>query len=448
MEERMTEKTEERIRKRISCLLLTGLLLLGLTISGGCSLASRTEEAQTAAKESQIAAAGARTASAENQTAAAEEMGTAGTETGAGMENEESLPGEDTGPSLPGLAWEGRMELQYAENFSVDYYEGGYTLLTTIPDGARFLIVPEGKEAPQELAEGMSVTILSRPVERLYLVSSSVMDLFCALDGLSAVSFSGQEADGWYIDEAREAMEAGELVYAGKYNKPDYELLLSGSCSLAIENRMISHAPEVTEKLADFGIPSLIEYSSYESHPLGRVEWVKFFGALLGKEEKAEEIFAEQTRILDQVTAEEGTDKTVAFFYITSNGLVQVRQSSDYVPKMIELAGGKYIFEDLGDPDSGRSTMNMQVEEFYEGAKDADYIIYNSAIDGGVPDLDGLIDKCPLLEDFRAVQEGNAWCTARDLYQQSLSIGYLIGDIHTMLQGGSEEEMTYLYHLD
>ena len=152
MEERMTEKTEERIRKRISCLLLTGLLLLGLTISGGCSLASRTEEAQTAAKESQIAAAGARTASAENQTAAAEEMGTAGTETGAGMENEESLPGEDTGPSLPGLAWEGRMELQYAENFSVDYYEGGYTLLTTIPDGARFLIVPEGKEAPQELA--------------------------------------------------------------------------------------------------------------------------------------------------------------------------------------------------------------------------------------------------------------------------------------------------------
>lgn len=35
------------------------------------------------------------------------------------------------------------MELQYAENFTVDYYEGGYTLLTTTMDDARFLIVPE-----------------------------------------------------------------------------------------------------------------------------------------------------------------------------------------------------------------------------------------------------------------------------------------------------------------
>lgn len=345
-----------------------------------------------------------------------------------------------------GLVYESSMELQYAENFSVDYYQGGYTLLTTTMDGERLLIVPEEKKVPDGLEE--DIAVLQRPIKDLYLVASSVMDMFSELDGLDAVTFSGQKEENWYVEAAREAMARGDIVYAGKYNKPDYELIVSGNCSLAIENMMISHSPEVMEKLEDFGIPAIIEYSSYESHPLGRVEWVKFFGALLGKEEQAQKVFQEQVAILEQVTAEEKTDKTVAFFFITSNGLVQVRQSSDYVPKMIELAGGKYIFENLGDPETKRSTMNMQIEEFYNGAKDADFIIYNSSIDGGVATVEELLDKCALLEDFKAVQEGNVWCTTNDMYQQSMSIGYLMEDIHTMLQEEGEEDMQYLFRLE
>ncbi|MGN0131173.1 MAG: ABC transporter substrate-binding protein [Lachnospiraceae bacterium] len=344
-----------------------------------------------------------------------------------------------------GLIYESSMELQYAENFSVDYYEGGYRLLKTM-DGTEILVIPEGKETPEGLKEG--VIVLKQPIENLYLVSSSVMDIFSKLDALDAIRLSGQKEDGWYIEDAKEAMADGKILYAGKYNKPDYELIVSEHCSLAIENMMISHSPEVIEMMEDFGIPVLIEYSSYESHPLGRVEWVKFFGALLGKEKEAETVFAEQTAILEMVTAEEKTDQTVAFFYITSNGLVQVRQSADYIPKIIELAGGRYIFADLGDPESARSTTSMQIEEFYAGAKDVDYLIYNSSIDGGVSNIEELIAKCPVLEDFKAVQEGNVWCTTNDFYQQSMSIGYLIEDIHFMLQGKNEEQMRYLFRLE
>ena len=311
------------------------------------------------------------------------------------------------------LVYESSMELQYAENFSVDYYKGGYTMLTTAMDGQRFLVVPEGKEIPENMQE--DIVVLQRPMKDLYLVASAVMDMFRELDGLDAITFSGQKEENWYIEEAKEAMAKGDMLYAGKYSKPDYELLVSEGCTLAIENRMISHSPEVIEKLEDFGIPVMIEYSSYESHPLGRVEWIKFFGALLGKEEIAEQIFEEQATILDMVSADEKTNQTVAFFFITSNGLVQVRQSSDYVPKMIELAGGKYIFENLGDAETKRSTMNMQVEEFYNGAKDADFLIYNSSIDGGVSGREELLDKCEVLADFKAVQEGNVWCTTNDM---------------------------------
>ena len=343
------------------------------------------------------------------------------------------------------LVYESSMELKYAENFSVDYYVDGYKLLT-VKDGTKLLVVPEGKAVPEDLDE--DVYIMQQPIENLYLVATAVMDMFDSLDAVDTIRLSGQKEGNWYIESANEAMANGDMLYAGKYNKPDYELIVSENCSLAIENMMISHSPEVKEMLEDFGIPLIIDYSSYEEHPLGRVEWIKFYGALLGKETEAEEEFSKQVAILEDVSTDEPTEKTIAFFYITSNGLVQVRQASDYVPKMIELAGGKYIFENLGDPESSRSTMNMQVEEFYNSAKDVDYIIYNSSIDGGVNSIEELLDKCAVLEDFKAVQNGNVWCTTNDMYQQSMSIGYLIEDIHGMLQGEDEAEMEYLFRLE
>lgn len=342
------------------------------------------------------------------------------------------------------LTRESSMELQYAENFTVDYYEGGYVLLTTTMDDRKFLIVPEAKEAPPDLER--DTVVLKRPVTDIYLVASSAMDMFRALDGIDCIAFSGQKEDGWYIDEARDAMERGDMLYAGKYNKPDYELIVSEGCTLAIENMMISHSPEVVEKLEDFDIPVMIEYSSYEPHPLGRVEWIKFYGALLGRDAEAEQIFEEQAAVFAQMAGEEDTGKTAAFFFVTANGLIQVRQSSDYIPKMIEIAGGKYVFDNLGDAETRRSTMNIQVEEFYAGAKEADFLIYNSSIDGGVSDLEELLDKCGLLSDFKAVKEGNVWCTTNDMYQQSLSIGYLTEDMHNMFLGKTEG-MHYLFQL-
>lgn len=354
------------------------------------------------------------------------------------------------------LTYDHSMELSYAENFAVDYYEGGYKLLTTRLNGDRILLVPKDQQAPKDAealispsAEGEpgKLMVLQEPVKNLYLVASSVMDMFAQLDSMDAISMCGLKEEDWYIPAAKQAMKEGTLLYAGKYSQPDYELLLSQNCSMAIENSMIYHTPEVMEKLDEFGIPTLVEYSSYEEHPLGRVEWVRFFGALLDQEEKADQLFEKQKEALKRVEAEESTGKTVAFFYITSNGLVQVRQSTDYIPKMIELAGGKYVFENLGDPDSRRSTVNLQLEDFYDGAQDADFLVYNTTIDRQVQTLEDLLKKCSLLKDFKAVKNHQVWCTAEDMYQQSMSAGNLIGDFHRMLTGDNEETR-YLYRLE
>ena len=351
----------------------------------------------------------------------------------------------ETRTDLAGLKYDHSLELQYADQFSVDYYEGGYALITIEGDG-QFLLVPEGKDAPEGLDK--DIAVIHKPVQNIYLVATSAMDLFCALDGLDSISLSGTDADGWYIDEAKKALEDGSILFAGKYSAPDYELILSKNCGLAIESTMISHSPEVKEKLESFGIPVLVEHSSYESHPLGRTEWLKLYGVLLGKEDMADELFQEQVEKLKSVEDSDNTGKTVAFFYINSIGAANVRKSNDYVSKMIELAGGKYIFDDLGD-ENALSTMNMQMEEFYAGAKDADYIIYNSTIDGELSSVDQLLSKSALLGDFKAVKDGNVWCTSQNLFQETMELGTMIEDIHTMLTSDDPDldTLTYMHKL-
>lgn len=234
------------------------------------------------------------------------------------------------------------------------------------------------------------------------------------------------------------------MLYAGKYSAPDYERIVSEGCDLAVESTMIYHTPEVKEQLERFGIPVLVERSSYESHPLGRMEWIKLYGALLGKQQQAQAFFDQQLDLLAPILEQENTGKTVAFFYITSNGAVNIRKSGDYIAKCIQLAGGVYLPQGLTE-ENALSTMTVQMETFYQQARDADVLIYNSTIDAELQSMEQLLEKSPLLKDFKAVREGNVWCVGKNLFQESLGLGELIRDIHSVLENG--DSLTYLHRL-
>lgn len=334
--------------------------------------------------------------------------------------------------------------LDYARQFTADVYADGSVLLTIAESGDKFLVRPEGAAELSVLPEG--TVELRQPLENIYLVSSSIMDYFIHLDALDSIALSGTRADGWYLDEAKAAMEAGEITYAGKYSAPDYETIYSADCNLAIENTMIYHTPEVKEQLEKLGIPVFVERSSYEPHALGRMEWIKVYGTLLGCEDKAEKLFADKVDGIVDILQKPAAGKTVSFFYITSNGAANVRKSTDYIAEMISLAGGKYIFDDLTD-DTAKSTVNMQMESFYAGAKDADVMIYNATIDSELQTLDQLLEKSPLLADFKAVKTGNVWCTEKNLYQSTMELDELIRDFHTVIADGDPSTLKYLHKL-
>ncbi len=339
----------------------------------------------------------------------------------------------------------GDVEIAYSTQLQIEKY-GIYSLVTIVSDG-RYLLVPKTAQVPVNIPE--DVTVIRTPIEKGYLAATSAMDLINEIGALSSLRFSGTKADGWYIEDAREAMEKEELLYAGKYNIPDYEQLLSESCDLAIESTMIYHNPEVKDKLIDLGIPVLVERSSYENHPLGRLEWIKLYGALFDKEEEAEEFYKEQLQKVESLlNEEESTGCSASFFYVTSNGSINVRKPNDYITQMIDIAGGEYILADLEvSDDSAMSTMKMQMEDFYAGAKDADVIIYNSTIDGEIESIEDLIELNALFEDFKAVKEDRVYCTSSNFFQETTGTCDFIEDLHLVFTDPKADEFTYLKKL-
>ena len=348
-------------------------------------------------------------------------------------------------PQFEGLKYEETVETEYATEFVIYRYEGGYSYIT-INNGDNIMVVPEGGKTPSGLAK--DVVVLKQPLKHIYLPATAVMAHFNAMDALDMVAFSGLEQGEWSTEEANKAMADGKIVYAGHYSAPDYEVLLGGGCDLAIESTMIYHTPEVKEKLEELGIPVIVERSTYESHPLARTEWVKLFAEIAGKAEAAEAAFNEQSAKVKGLGEQPNTGKKVAFFYVNSRGNVVTYAGDGYIPAMIELAGGVYALKDL-EADSNLSSVNMSMEDFYARAHDADVIIYNSSIAGEIYTMDQFYDLSNVLSTFKAAKDGNVWCTSKSMYQEVDKMGSIIEDLNRIITGTAEsgESLNYIHKL-
>ncbi|OLR54860.1 iron ABC transporter substrate-binding protein [Hornefia porci] len=362
---------------------------------------------------------------------------------GCGAKNSESASGTSGAPEISGLTYSKTMKLDYAKEFNVYYYKDGYRLID-IKDDAKYLIVPKGKKAPEKLSK--KIKVLHEPVKNIYLAATASMALFSSMDALDNISMTSLKSGGWSFRSVRDAMNAGKIVYAGKYSEPDYELLLDKKCGLAIESTMIYHTPDVKEMIEDLKIPVMVDRSSYESNPLGRTEWIKLYGALTGHEKQAEAFFEKQEKKISALDDFRNTEKTVAFFYISTDGKAVVRSSKDYVPTMIEMAGGRYVFRKLTDSD-GKTSVPMTIEKFYDTAADADYIVYNGSIDSTVRSMNDLIAKDPIMKKFKAVKNGQCYATGASMYQRTDIVGDMILDFHYLVTQKHLSEMKFLTKL-
>ena len=338
-----------------------------------------------------------------------------------------------------GLVKEREYIPQLAAGFKIKYYAGGYEEVC-VSDGRDYLVIPEGSATPDGIPD--NVTVIDHIPDHIYVASSSAMCRFDATDTIDRVAFSGVKAEDWKIEAAKAAMDNGQMIYAGKYSAPDYEMLLSGKCDLAVENLMILHKPEIAEQLESLGIPVFIDRSSEENEPLGKTEWIVAYGVLTGEEDKALALFEEQKALADAFSDFPATDKTIAYFYVNSQGQIVCPKTEESIPKMISYAGGKYACEGLSDEETGLiSTVKIDMETFLKMARDADYLVYDANIEP-IDSVNDLLEKNSLFEEFKAVKEGSVYIIGNSMYQNSDKAGTIINDLHSMITG--QEDMVYL----
>lgn len=400
-------KNVKRNGNRWLALLMVLAMVLALTACGGTS--GTTDQNQGAGQQSD----------AQQQT-----------QEPAGEPSQEDYDGK--------LVSEGMMPLDYAKNFQIELFQGGYRMITagTLTD-LQYLVVPEGMSVPEDLAE--NVVVLQQPLTNVYMASTGMVSLTDAIGALDHVKLVATDVDGWYIDNVVAEMNAGNIAFSGHYKEPDYELMAANDIQFHLDTTMIEGCPEVLEKFTELGIPNMVENSSKENHPLARVEWVKLLGVLFNKEAEAQTYFDEQKALLESASGAESTGKTVAMGYITSTGKCYARNGGDYMAQMIDMAGGQYILADMEPEKSGNS--NMTFEEWYAGFKDADCLFYiNFAY--GFNSIQEMIDYNPLFADFKSVQNGNVWVTSADFTQSTAAIASIVADMNTILAAADGDVTT------
>lgn len=307
------------------------------------------------------------------------------------------------------------LPVYFSDSFRIEYLDNGCKIVTD-GESLRLLLVPEGKEAPKGIKADKTVSI---PLKRVMAASSTQVGPLLKLgvfDSLKAVTTS---AEKWITPVAKKAVTQGTVKYVGGegMGQPDYEQVKAINPDMVFVYTGSYGQQSIIEKLNEMGIHFAVNNEYLESHYLGRMEWIKFMGAFYDKELKAEKILNDAVKEIDMVTAKvSGLKEPKVAWGSSSKGTVYVPNAGSYVAKWIDMAGGDYVFKNVGVGASSSSKISM--EDFYAKAKDADILIYSSTINYlQTPTIEGIVKDNPLFANIKAVKNGNVWVYSADWWE-------------------------------
>lgn len=342
---------------------------------------------------------------------------------------ETTLPADTAAPteeSFDGkLVSEGMMDIQYATQFTIELFKGGYRMVNDQLSGGRILVVPEGMSVPAELEEG--VQVLQLPVTNAYICGTNVVGMCDAIGAVDKVTLVGADSK-FHFDSINAQLESGHTQFAGGYTSdPDYEMIATSGTQLVVWN---GTEEEVLQKFHELGIAVICEENTGEPSLYARMEWWKCLGVLFGVEEQANAYFDDQyTRIK---AYEEGEDLGIVVgmgAMSTSSGKFFSRKSGDFQADYIRYAGGTYNLEDVEVGNGGSLTMTP--EDFYLRFKDVDVLIWSLS---GPTTMEELAEIYPPIVDFKAYQNDQIYMQSKSYIQHGANNPALfVENVHTIL---------------
>ena len=298
------------------------------------------------------------------------------------------------------------VQLKYAKNITLIDHEGYSEAVLADPwhEGSvleRYLLVPKDAEVPENLPKG---TLLRTPLTRAVAGTSVHTAL---MEELGRTASIAGVCDIDYIDlpEIRQLLKSGTIKNCGSGMNPTTETIID----LEPDALLLSPFQNSNfNKLEQIGVP-VVQVADYmEEGPLGRAEWIRFYGRIFGAEAEADSIFnavEQEYNTLSAKAKNAGKGKSVLPNKLTG--------SAWYVP------GGKspvgHLFADAnavyawsGDRSTG--SIPLSLETVADKAGDAD-VWYFHYYGGAAPTKSSMLAENPRFKAFKAFQNGDVYAS-------------------------------------
>ncbi|MDY6799806.1 MAG: ABC transporter substrate-binding protein [Bacteroidota bacterium] len=264
------------------------------------------------------------------------------------------------------------VDVKYAQGFSIEYHEQFKLLTIHNPwQGAediqyQYALVADEQEDLKMPTEIKKIVI---PLKKVVCLSTShiafleILNETESIIGVSGTKFVNNQ-------KLQEKISQNEIVDVGYENHLNYELIAGINPDLVITYGVGSEVSSYNQKLNDLGIETMIIPEYLETHPLGKLEWIKFIAALYDKENKAETYFQmvenEYNLLVDIVSSIE-REPTV-LFGLPWKDTWYVPGGNSFLAKMVDDAGGEYIWRQ----NNSRESIPLDIEHVFVEANNAD----------------------------------------------------------------------------
>ncbi len=273
----------------------------------------------------------------------------------------------------------------------------GYTLVTVANPWKggvlhRYVLVPREAELPHDLPEG---TVVRTPIKQALVYSSVHTSLLRELGAIDAVR--GIVDRQYFVDSLLLAdVDAGKVADCGNSMNPTVEKVID----MQPDAILLSPYQDASYgQITQLDIP-IIECADYlEYDPLGRAEWMKFYGLLVGESERADSLFDAVVNAYDdvkQVAAKAALRPTVVTEMVIS-GVWSVPGGQSYMARIIRDAGGDYLWAD----DDNTGSLSLDFNQVLARAQQADYWFLKWTNINSLKDLQGAYELNKEMEAFK-----------------------------------------------
>lgn len=233
-------------------------------------------------------------------------------------------------------------------------------------DTLRYRLIRKEAEAPERKGEVEGE--LRVPVDRIGCLSSTHIGMLKALDSKERiVAFTSR--DHLFDTELREAMEKGRVESIGSEGRVDLERVIDSGCELVLSDGMNSSGRDREERMEEAGISVLPVLEWKEADPIQRLEWIRVFGVLVGKEARADSAYrSRRSRYRSIAGKMQGLkERPKVLCNAPHKGTWYIPGGKSYMVRLIKDAGGVHPWKDGSTGGVGRD-----LEEVMARAGDAD----------------------------------------------------------------------------